>query len=162
MRNRNINMPGLEENPLLLFTLAYCELIDFVADTLFPPNSYVVGNGKSLPTVASLARPNRYIHCRAAWQPDFGKGIQLALRDLSATSWAVHGKPFVQLDISQRTEMISSLKDGLFPPAAWTTTRSQKDAFLTIHDAIAAGVFADPGYGGNYDGVGWRYAQFIL
>jgi hypothetical protein len=31
--------PELGENPLFLFTLAYSELIEAIADTLFPPNT---------------------------------------------------------------------------------------------------------------------------
>ena len=157
-----LNEPVLDENPTLLYTLAYCELIEELTDTLFPPNITTKGAGSELPTVASSARVDRYIHCRAAWEPAFGLKVQLALRDLSAVAKLVYKKTFANLEISKRNDLLATLKAGEFAPEFWPSSRSQPEAFETIHDAIAAGVFADPGYGGNANGIGWQYAQFTV
>lgn len=156
------NAPLLDENPTLLYTLAYCELIEELADTLFPPNSIAKGAGSELPTVASSARVDRYVHCRAAWEPLFGVKLQLALRDLSAAAKLSHDEIFANLELSKRNALLAALKAGTLGTTVWPSSRSQSEAFDTIHDAVAAGVFADPGYGGNAGGVGWRYAQFTV
>lgn len=156
------NEPALEENPLLLYTLAYCELIEELADTFFPPNSMAQGSGSTLPAIASSARADRYVHCRAAWEPSFGVKTQLALRDLSAAAKLSHGQSFANLGIPERNALLSALKNNALTATVWTSPRSQSETFDAIHDAVTAGVFADPGYGGNADGVGWRYAQFTV
>lgn len=158
----NPNEPVLEENATLLYTLAYCELMEELADTLFPPNIVAKGAGSALPAVVSSARVDRYIHCRAAWEPSFGVKVQLALRDLSAAAKLSFEQSFANLEISKRNELLSALKAGKLASEVWASPRPQSEAFETIHDAVAAGAFADPGYGGNAGGIGWRYAQFTV
>ncbi len=157
-----VNEPALDENPLLLYTLAYCELLEQLADTLFPQDSASSGASTGLLEAASSARVDRYVHCRAAWEPAFGVKTQLALRDLSVASMLSHGKSFANLEVLRRNELLSLMRGGKLSPEVWPSPRPQTEAFDTIHDAVSAGVFADPGYGGNAGGVGWRYAQFTV
>lgn len=157
-----LNDPILEENPLLLYTLAYCELIEALADSLFPPNTVTDDSGERSTVLASSARVDRYIHCRSAWDHCFGRAVQLALRDLASAAVLSFEKPFVRLDCGLRTALLKELQAGVLKPAVWQSPRSQPDAFHTLHDAVAAGVFADPGYGGNVEGVGWKYSHFLF
>lgn len=157
-----LNDPILDENPLLLYTVAYCELIEALADALFPPNAVTDDSGKQTLVLASSTRVDRYIHCRSAWEPSFGVSVQLALRDLSAAAMLSFDKSFARLDSGLRTALLKEMQNGLLAPTVWQTTRSQSTTFNTLHDAVAAGVFADPGYGGNAEGAGWKYSHFIF
>ena len=132
-----------------------------LADTLFPPNPASNNDDGQVCVVSSDARVDRYIHCRAAWEPAFGQTIQLALRDLSSAAKLVHSKTFFDLAPAQRIDLIASLQSSSIPTASWNSPRQQKATFDALHDAVASGVFADPGYGGNCEGIGWRYSQFI-
>ena len=78
--------PEVGEIPQLLFTLAYSELIEAIADVLFPPNEITAADGSRILVKASQLRPDRHIHFRAVWQPEFGQRLQLALRDLTDAS----------------------------------------------------------------------------
>jgi hypothetical protein len=158
---RGLNEPTLEENPLFLYTMAYCDLIDALADTLFPRNLVSDGAGGQVLAGGSDARVDRYIHCRAAWDSAFASQLQLALRDLSAAAKLAYGKIFFGLAAAERNALITALQVGSIPPTSWDSPRQQKATFDTLHDAVASGMFADPGYGGNVEGVGWRYSQFI-
>lgn len=153
--------PGLEQNPLLLFTLSYSELIESLADVLFPPNIVTDSKGNQIELKASALRVDRHIHFRAAWQPDFGQRLQLALRDLTeASTLAYADRHFADLKEEQQLRLLGDLQKGLLSPVVWPSGRLQTEAFNSIHDALAAGLLADPGYGGNSNGLGWVYAQF--
>jgi hypothetical protein len=154
--------PNLEENPLLLFTLAYSELIETLADALFPPNE--VPDAKGVPHFlrASSCRIDRHIHFRSVWQPPFGIRIQLALRDLTgACTKRFDGRHFVVLKESERGDILTELQNGSLPSSQWTTTRPQVDAFNSIYEAVSCGLLADPGYGGNAKAIGWFYTRFM-
>jgi len=154
--------PDLGENPLLLFTLAYSELIETLADTLFPPNEVVDNRGATHILKASACRIDRHIHFRAAWQPSFGIRIQLALRDLTeACTKRFSGRHFAVSKESERLDVITQLQLGALPPTQWATTRSQTDAFNSIYEAISCGLLTDPGYGGNDQALGWYYTRFM-
>ena len=154
--------PNLEENPLLLFTLAYSELIEALADTLFPPNEVRDSRGVRHLLSASSSRIDRHIHFRAAWQPPFGIRIQLALRDLTeACTKRFDGRHFALVKKSDQIEILTELQKGSLPSSQWATTRPQVDAFSSIYEAVSCGLLADPGYGGNAHAVGWFYTRFM-
>lgn len=154
--------PDLGENPLLLFTLAYSELIEAIADTLFPPNEVVDSKGKAHILKASTCRIDRHIHFRAVWQPPFGIRIQLALRDLTeACTKRFGGCHFAIAKESERLDIFTQLQAGALPPAQWTTTRSQTDTFNSIYEGVSCGLLTDPGYGGNAQAIGWYYTRFM-
>lgn len=154
-----VDMPRTEEKPQLLYTLAYSELIEALADTFFPPNTIKTGDGELVIKTSAL-RVDRHIHFRAAWQPEFGAKLQLALRDVTSASVQATGRHFAALDAITQDRLLAKLVRGELSSTEWTSLRAQKDAFATIHDAISCGVLADPGYGGNREGLGWVYAQF--
>lgn len=154
--------PDLAENPLNLFTLPYSELIEALADTLFPPNQVTSRNGRQHLLKASDARVDRHVHFRAAWQPPFGAKVQLALRDLTDACVRRHaGRHFAVLTEPERAAILTELQKGALPPSHWATLRPQAEAFATIHDAVSCGLIAEPGYGGNAHGIGWFYTRFM-
>jgi len=154
--------PDLAENPLNLFTLPYSELIESLADTLFPANQVSSRNGRQHLLRASEARVDRHIHFRAAWQPPFGITIQLALRDLTEACLArSQGRHFALLTEQERVDVMKALQAGTLPAVQWRALRPQPEAFAAIYDAIACGLIAEPGYGGNAHGLGWFYTRFM-
>lgn len=153
--------PELAENPTLLYTLAYSELIESLADTLFPPNTVTDSCGQQVQLTASTARVDRHIHFRAAWQPPFALRMQLALRDLTQASLNRFNKHFRQLGTLEREDILSLLQKGNLPSTEWTTLRSQSDAFNAIYEGVSCGLMAEPGYGGNANGLGWFYTSFM-
>jgi hypothetical protein len=158
--------PDLDEDPRLLFTLAYSELIESLASTLFPPNEIVTGCGEVLRICPGELRPDRYVHFRAAWQPSFGVLAQISLRDLSAMSQrAFAGRHFAELGAADREGFLRRMSVGLV--STWTIVRrspypdeDQKALFSFLYDMILAALFGEPGYGGNHQGLGWVYANF--
>lgn len=154
--------PDLAENPLNLFTLPYSELIETLADTLYPPNQIESHNGRQRLLRASEARIDRHIHFRAAWQPPFGIRTQLALRDLTdACLKRYKGRHFAVLPEHKRVDVLTVLQKGALPTSQWGTLRPQAEAFAAIHEAISCGLMAEPGYGGNAQGIGWFYTRFM-
>ena len=113
--------PDLGENPLLLFTLAYSELIEAIASV--PPsvsfrNEVVDTKGKAHILKASTCRIDRHIHFRAVWQPPFGIRTQLALRDLTeACTRRFGGCHFAVAKESERLDIFTQLQAGALPPA---------------------------------------------
>lgn len=157
-----LDCPQLGENPLFLFTLAYSQLIEAIADTLFPPNPIKDANGAEHLFKASEARIDRHIHYRAAWQRDFGSALQLALRDLTDTSIKLSGgNHFALLPENSRSSLLTDLQKGKLPPSQWLSPRSQIESFNLIYEAISCGLLSDPGYGGNYQDIGWLYTSFM-
>lgn len=154
--------PDLAENPLNIFTLAYSELIETLADTLYPANPVPSRTGHKHLLRASEARVDRHIHFRAAWQPTFGTRIQLALRDLTEACLKRYTeRHFAALTEQEREDVLTELQGGQIPIAQWTTLRPQAEAFATIHEAISCGLMAEPGYGGNAHAIGWFYSRFM-
>lgn len=157
-----LDCPELGESPLFLFTMAYSELIDAIADTLFPPNQVVDRKGAPHLLKASEARIDRHVHFRAAWQPSFGSRVQLALRDLTQACLSRFGdRHFAIATDAERAEILTELQKGALPPAEWAIARAQKEAFSTIYEAVSCGLLADPGYGGNLNATGWFYTGFM-
>lgn len=153
--------PELGENHLYLFTIAYSELMESIADTLFPPNTINDGAGNPHLLKASDARIDRHVHFRAAWQPAFGVRVQLALRDLTEACLNRFGHHFAVAKGDQQLELLTLLQKGALPPSQWKTLRPQADAFGAIYEAVSCGLLAEPGYGGNSEGIGWFYTRFM-
>jgi hypothetical protein len=147
--------PDLGEKPLNLFTLPYVQLLEAITDRLFPPNTLQGPSGTGYILHASEARIDRYILFRAAWSPPFGATLQLALRDLAATCQVRHGTHFTNPAGADQVALLTALAKGSFTAAEWTVERSQQEAFTTFHDAVCADLLAEPGYGGNHNGLGW-------
>jgi hypothetical protein len=153
--------PDLDTNPLNLFTLPYMELIESIADRLFPENSVIGSDGKAHSLKASAARIDRYILFRAAWSRQFGERLQLALRDFSAAVMARHRAHFAALPQSDQIALLEVLEGEDFTVDEWVVLRTQRDAFSTIYDAVCEGFFGEPGYGGNFGELGWYYSNFM-
>lgn len=149
--------PALSEEPRNLFTVAYANLIDALADVLFPP-SRAESNGPELR--ASDARVDRYIFFQAAWDPAFGSTVQLALRDLAHSAYVRHKQHFVDLESSEVITLLTDLESSRLAHHEWESRRDQQATFRLLHSVVAEGLMADPGYGGNHRGLGWSYSQF--
>jgi gluconate 2-dehydrogenase gamma chain len=72
------------------------------------------------------------------------------LADLTRRAAAAHpgAKSFARLDASQQTAILHELE------------QSKSDFFTAMLAATAAGMFANPEYGGNRDKIGWKLLGF--
>ena len=152
--------PDLGEKPINLFTLPYVELIDALANTLFPPRRVVVG-GRERTMNARDARIDRYVMFRAAWQPDFGVRLQLSLRDLAEFCSRCERTHFAKLPPARQQAILEMLEVDQLPGWSGIGQRSAKRCFDIIYDAITEGLLGEPGYGGNDRGIGWQYSNFM-
>lgn len=159
----NLDSPDLTENPLNLYTLPYIEMIESIAGCFYPPNEVTATDRSKYLIKATDARIDRYILFRGAWEESFRTNLQLALRDLTETCQKVYGgKHFSNLSNSEQNNILEKLEKGDFNESEWVQKiRLQKDAFKVIYEAISAGLISDPGYGGNWHGVGWYYTNFM-
>lgn len=157
---RRFDSPSLEANHLNLYSLPFVQALESIALVLFPPNRPAAAECIISPLDA---RVDRYILFRAAWQPEeFGKPLHASLRSFFHAIQAIHaGVPFPSLSPLQQEGLIERLQNGEIPDDSWPDGPSQQDVFNTIYNAISEGFFADPGYGGNLDGLGWVYSNFM-
>jgi len=152
--------PDLGENPTNLFTLPYVELIDALASVMFPPRRVTVGGSDRTMHVRD-ARIDRYVMFRAAWQPDFGVRIQLALRDLAEFCARCEPSHFAKLPLARQEAILEALEVDKLSGWSGTGERSAKRCFEILYDAITEGLLGEPGYGGNDRGFGWQYSNFM-
>jgi len=160
--------PESQADIRMLHTLPYCDLFEAIAEVLFPENEITLNNGTKTKIKARDIRADRYLLFRATWDPVFGTNLQLALMDLTDSCVNLHsGQHFVQLTSTKRAEFIELLSQGKLNP--WQSLRrnvdpatDQRVLFDTIYKAITGGLFGEPGYGGNYRGIGWYYCNFTL
>ncbi|WP_169054461.1 gluconate 2-dehydrogenase subunit 3 family protein [Nitratireductor sp. XY-223] len=145
-----------------LFSMPFIGLIDAIADTLFPPNTVKSLKGADHTIVASDAMVHRYILFRATWQPDWGKDIHTALRLFSSVCDLHFGSIFPLLTEAQQKEALSMLEDRKYSDTDWNSKVDQRRAFNQIREGVAEGLFAEPGYGGNFNGLGWYYSNFMV
>jgi hypothetical protein len=150
----------ITEDPRNLATTPYIFLVSAIADTLFPPRHLSLPD-HPLTLRISDAMVDRFISIRAAWEPAFAQVCQLALRDLSAACRRRYEKDFVAVTREEQTAILRDLESGDIHAQHWDSVRPQKEAFQIIYEAVAAGAFADPAYGGNLNMIGWKYAGFI-
>jgi hypothetical protein len=153
--------PDLGEKPLNLFSLPYVQLIEALSDVLYPPNTVTDRLGGQHLVRASDARVDRYVLFRSAWDPGFGARVQLALRDLAAAADARHSDHFANLDEASQARLLIDLEAGKLTQAEWLSPREQKDQFALLFQTVTDGFFGEPGYGGNHEGRGWYYANFV-
>lgn len=153
--------PSTETDPRYLFSLPFVELIDGVADILFPPNTIVSSKGVTYTIVASNAAIHRYVLFRAVWQKDWGVDIHEALRLFAMASERHFEKAFLLLETRSKKEALSMLEDREYDHNIWNSELDQRSAFNTIHSAVKEGFFSEPGYGGNRGGLGWYYSNFM-
>lgn len=157
---RDFDPPDLHEDPKNLFTLPYVELIDSLTNILFPSRQLVVhGNDRTIR--ASNARVDRYILFRAAWQPEFGIRIQLALRDLSDFCARFESSHFVILQAARQEAILERLETNSIPGWTGIGDRAANKCFDLLYETISEGLFGEPGYGGNDSGLGWQYSNFM-
>ena len=137
-------------------------MIESLASILFPRNTIHTKNGP-LQISALDARIDRYILFRARWEPEeFGSTLYYCLRSVGIASENLYfGRTFSSLSNLQKVSFLEKLSQEEIPVEAWPDGLAQKVVFAKIHRAISEGLLADPGYGGNADGLGWTYSNFM-
>lgn len=153
--------PSLIDEPRVLFTLPYTKLIDEIANVFFPPNSVETSSGKTIEIHSSDARVDRFILFRSVWEPEFGKLILNALQDITRLVTAKYSRHFLYLTEVEKIEFLELLEKGKLTELPQYDADAQVRIFSKIHSAIAEGLFSEPGYGGNADGTGWYYSNFM-
>lgn len=152
--------PSLTEDRRNLFTRAYVDLIEAIATELFP-DTQIETDKNTYTLSAASARVDRYILFRTIWDDSFGNKFQKYLLYLSISCMDNNNeKHFVQLTAEERCKFLTALQETKL--AVWRFEDvGQKEIFSEVFDAISDGMFADPGYGGNYRGIGWYYSRFM-
>ncbi|MEA2333286.1 MAG: gluconate 2-dehydrogenase gamma chain [Thermoleophilaceae bacterium] len=80
-----------------------------------------------------------------------------ALRELDRHCEERHGRRFSELDIGEQDDVVGEL-DGLAQADVGGSLLGR--LFALVREHTVQGMFCDPAYGGNRDGVGWRLVGF--
>lgn len=153
--------PSLIDDPRILFTLPYAKLIDALSNTLFPSNTVETSGGRVIEIQASDARIDRFVFFRAVWDTNFGAQFLKALQGFANLVVAKHSTHFLHLKQEERVEFLKLLEKGRLTDLHQYPAAYQKRIFRELHSAIAEGLFSEPGYGGNANGIGWYYSNFM-
>lgn len=160
--SHHLDTPSRTEDPLNLFTLPYMELLEAIAETLFPPNQVKDVQGDMHILRASDARVDRYVMFRSAWDHDFHHTIQLALLDITNLCFKRHNNSFVHLTDQQKEGILRDIENGQVSDVEWPLPppRTAEITFELIYYAVLGGLLGEPGYGGNAQQLGWYYVNF--
>lgn len=82
---------------------------------------------------------------------------QLWLHALDTEAEAVTGKPFADLNLGERSELLKAIESGGVE-TVWSIEPA--GFFHEIVEHCSEGYYSDPGNGGNRDGVAWRMIGF--
>ncbi len=91
-----------------------------------------------------------------AWRPQYVAG--LAMLNAVALARPGLGRPLEQLTVPEMTALLKELAAGTlsgFPNADW-----QRQFFATLRGHAIEGCLADPRWGGNRDGVIWKWLGY--
>jgi gluconate 2-dehydrogenase gamma chain len=92
----------------------------------------------------------------AGWKKLYGQ----ALPALDLTSAELHeGRGLIELSLQERAELLSSLAQGTL--AGMPAEIDQPKFFATLRGHCIEGCFADPRWGGNRDGLMWRWFGYL-
>lgn len=136
---------SLEDNLGVEFVLTLCALID----TLIPPDEFPGGWDSGVGGYFALGFGRQL-----AAHLDLYKSCLCAL---DAASKALHGQPFAALDLAARTALLEQLERENAPDG-WSV--SPRHFVRVAAEHAAEGYYADPGNGGNTDGICWKMIGF--
>jgi gluconate 2-dehydrogenase gamma chain len=142
-------MTPVWSEPLLFLNPAEAETVDALAARIVPGDADDPG-----------AREAGAVHYVDRALAGFLRGLQGlyqdGLRELDAHCRDRHGARFAELEAAVQDDVCAEL-DG----------RAQADGedslghlFAVVREHVVEGLFCDPAYGGNRDGVGWRMVGF--
>lgn len=89
-------------------------------------------------------------------QPLYARGLKL-LDELSRKS---QGEPFVKLTPEDQDAILAQIEDEGESASPGSHENVLADFFALVRQHTIEGMFADPMYGGNRDGVGWKLVGF--
>jgi gluconate 2-dehydrogenase gamma chain len=89
----------------------------------------------------------------AAWQLAYREGLRL----LNAHAVARHGEKFDALSPADQDEIVGALEKNEVPGFPGN---EGAEFFAMVWAHTIEGLFADPAYGGNRDGIGWKLIGF--
>jgi hypothetical protein len=150
-----------------IHSLPYCDLIEAITEILFPENTVKTDQGEAVVIKTRDVRVDRYILFRAVWESDFAATMQRSLADFTdmcRANWT--DRHFVLLTAMEQQSFLDMISKGTCP--VWTSRARSSNAaedqtrlFAFLHTTITGGMLGEPGYGGNYRGIGWYYSNFI-
>ncbi len=79
------------------------------------------------------------------------------LGDLNGEAAAVTGRSFAELNLANRTSLLEAIEVGDIK-SRWEVEPSTLFAMIVEH--CTEGFYADPGNGGNRDGIAWKMVGF--
>ena len=135
-------------------------VLDAVFATLLPgdPSAHIPGAAEAGASelVARLLTLDESTYFEIPeWRRLYGAGIPA----LSRAATARYGKPFGALADDERIQILEALSRaalGGFPERF-----AQKKFFALLRSHCIEGCFADPRWGGNQNGVMWRYIGYL-
>jgi hypothetical protein len=89
---------------------------------------------------------------------EFRKTYEAALPALDAAATQRFGAPLAELDTAQATELLSGLSKGELE--GLPEELDQKKTFATLRAHTIEGSFSDPRWGGNREGIVWRWIGY--
>ena len=156
------DQPEISDDPRTLYTLPYAKLIDGLTDIIYPVNNVTSSSGKTITVRASEARVDRYVFFRAAWDNKFAESSLKALQVFTILVFENYQNHFIELTEDQKNEAIALLENGkLTEKLPQYDIAYQKSLFKSLHGIVSEGLFSEPGYGGNNNGIGWYYSNFM-
>lgn len=89
-------------------------------------------------------------------QPLYARGLKLLDEQCRKTQ----GRPFVELGPKDQDAVLARTEDEGDSAAPGSPEHVLADFFALVRQHTIEGMFADPMYGGNRDGVGWKLVGF--
>ena len=98
----------------------------------------------------------RWTTC-ASWSPTPGSTANSVNSSCRATSWLdelarqEHGRPFITLDFDDKDRLLRQI----------TRSAAGENWVSTLLTYLFEALLTAPAYGGNTDGLGWRWLQYV-
>jgi len=141
--------PSLEDDLGGYLGVEFVPALRALIDTLIPPDEFPGGWDSGVGGYFALgfgrqlaAHIDLYKNCLGA---------------LDAESKALHGQPFDALDLAARTALLEQLERET-DQGGWSVSPRHFVRIAAEH--AAEGYYADPGNGGNTDGISWKMIGF--
>ncbi len=141
--------------PIRFFTPGEAELLQAVADTLLPQDDRPPE--RRIPVVPYIdddMRRGAIPGYRFEGMPDERTGWHWGLEGIDQTSAALFGRRFLELDRTERHEVLAGIQGGDPPGEVWRRMPAQRFFLSTLTTAVVGAYYAHPwawdeiGYGG--------------
>lgn len=125
-------------------------VLEAVADRIVPADDYPSAWGAGV---------GDYLNRLLTAERRFIKVYQMGLTSIEAESFAATGHSFPELPAGAQDDLLRQIEAGVVH-AEWA--QDPKVFFATLTDHIMEGYYADPGNGGNRDGISWKMIGFTV